>query len=244
MFILCLLPCQLLCVSGVADNIPPNCKYPSVNRNVCLGLLFAFVSFMWACTGELLWRHCLGKKQFQIVSLPPLKKKEEGKESRGVYVCSFISFEVAGLRQWWVLGWQSVDFEEETSLYPSCCLFWSEIQAEDNSQLLPAVWFVRFSRFTGFGYMLWEDNRDVCREWKCHQLHNSLFHLCSGWLVTRMCVRPTDLPFLSLTCPFLALSAYWGFLFAHQPVLVVGFLCPAHVPSVEWQLKKYCKYLR
>lgn len=143
-------------------------------------------------------------------------------------------------------GWQSIDLEEETSLYPSCCLFWSEIQAEDNSQLLPAVWCVHFSRLSGFGYMLWEDNRDVCREWKCHQLHSSLFHLCSGWLVRRMCVRPTQmcLSFLWLVrqiCLFLALSAYWGFLCAHQPVLLVGLLCPAHVPLAEWWLKKYLK---
>lgn len=141
-----------------------------------------------------------------------------------------------------VLGWQSIDVEE-TSLYPCCCLFWLEMQAEDSSKLLPPAWFVHFSRLTGFSYMLWEDNREVCREWKCHQLHSSLFHPWSGWLLRRMCGRPTEvclffLWLIKLICLFLPLPACWGFLFAHQPVLLVGFLCPAHLPLVEWQLKK------
>lgn len=87
MFILCLLPCQLPCVSGVADNIPPNCKYPSVNRNVCLGLLFAFVSFMWAEEiGELLRRYSLGKTNFKLLHCHPSKERKR-KEKAGVCMC-------------------------------------------------------------------------------------------------------------------------------------------------------------
>lgn len=70
----------------------------------------------------------------------------------------------------------------------------------------------------------------------------------SGWQVRSVCVRPTQICLFFLwllrqICLFLALSAAWGFHYAHQPVLLVGFLCPAHVPSVEWQLKKYLKPL-